>query len=49
MTSTPATPAPIGGWYDRIQVRNASTGEMLLDNQLQFDPAVGGAGVPAAG
>ncbi|MBK6595661.1 MAG: hypothetical protein IPG23_24860 [Burkholderiales bacterium] len=29
------------GWYDRIKVTNQSTGQMLVDQQLRFDPPPG--------
>ncbi|MEO7622362.1 MAG: CARDB domain-containing protein, partial [Gallionella sp.] len=30
------------GWYDRIKVTNQSTGAVLVDQQLRYDPPVGG-------
>ena len=30
------------GWYDHIKVTNQSTGKVLVDQQLRYDPSVGG-------
>ncbi len=41
--------ATASGWFDRIEVRNQTTGELLLDTAVFYDPALPGNGALGAG